>query len=283
MKVRSARPADRSMIVDLCREAMGEDDYLIRNVDAWFVPGEVVVAEVNDRVVGVVRGQRLMDGSLWVSGVRVHPDFRGLGIAGMMTLHRVREAENEGVRTARMLVSAENTASLRVCEKTGFEKVLELAVYTREGREGPRISHLDGQESLPGLTREPLTMTEVSGSTFMEGMNGFVGLFFQFIRMDDRCAGRLSGSGRVFSFEGNGRFVMSPSEGFSWMTVQVIRDHPALPSRLAHLLERTGGATFLPVNDPGILRRYADAGFTPSEWAERAFVLERTGGSEQNT
>lgn len=66
-------------------------------------------------------------------------------------------------------------------------------------------------------------------------MNGLVGLFYEFPVLNEETADMLSKRGQVFSFDGVGKFLLTTNHSRTWMTTQVIVDHPSLPERIAGL------------------------------------------------
>ena len=60
----------------------------------------------------------------WLEGVRIHPAYRGQGLAGKLNVALTRYAARKGATTARLCTGSSNMASRRHLDKTGF-KILE--------------------------------------------------------------------------------------------------------------------------------------------------------------
>lgn len=86
-----------------------------------------LVSTLNDQVVGwaaltPVSGRCVYAGVAEVS-VYVHPASRGLGIGEDLLQALITESEKNGIWTLQAGIFPENTASLRIHEKTGFRQV----------------------------------------------------------------------------------------------------------------------------------------------------------------
>ena len=86
-----------------------------------------LVGKTGDNIVGwaaltPVSGRCVYAGVAEVS-VYVHPDSRGQGIGEKLLEALISESENGGIWTLQAGIFPENTASLRVHEKTGFRQV----------------------------------------------------------------------------------------------------------------------------------------------------------------
>jgi len=95
--------------------------------DAAHLKHSRLVSTLNDQVVGwaaltPVSGRCVYAGVAEVS-VYVHPDSRGLGIGEELLQELIIESERKGIWTLQAGIFPENTASLRIHEKTGFRQV----------------------------------------------------------------------------------------------------------------------------------------------------------------
>jgi len=129
--IRRLRDSDRSDIVEISRHIWDGHDYLSSVVDKWLHdPNSHFYGTLVDGHVVAVGNLRLIeDGRTgWMEGLRVHPDYRGKGLANDVTRHIIREAERLGVQRLRYTTSTENVASLKIARMAGFSKVLRMAV-----------------------------------------------------------------------------------------------------------------------------------------------------------
>ena len=83
------------------------------------------MAVVNEKPIGVAHAFFQTRDVAWLEGVRVHPSYRGQGIAGKLNLALTRFAAEKGARVARLATASRNRASRRHLDKVGF-KVLRI-------------------------------------------------------------------------------------------------------------------------------------------------------------
>src|SRR5207245_1491706 len=101
------------------------------------------VATVQGRPVGVAHMFFQTRPVAWLEGVRVHPDYRGLGIAGKLNRKLVDYAASKGATVARLSTDLDNKASRRHLSRTGF-KLLQLY---------PRYTSKKPLRRQPGLSK----------------------------------------------------------------------------------------------------------------------------------
>jgi len=99
--------------------------------------GEMFVVEVGGVPVGMNRVRYLEDGSAWFEGARVHPDFRGRGLATMLGENSMRVAKRKGVKVFRLTSGSRNRPAHRQIAKIEFEEVARFSVY--EPKSGKRL------------------------------------------------------------------------------------------------------------------------------------------------
>ena len=122
VKLRKARPEDKGPILEISRKIWGGHDYLPSVWDEWVADKKArfIVATVNGRTVGCAHASLQANYVAWLEGVRVHEQYRGLGIAGKLNHALVQWARREGARVARLSTGSGNRASRKHLEKIGF-------------------------------------------------------------------------------------------------------------------------------------------------------------------
>ena len=129
--VRKLRKSDRNDIMEISHHIWEGHDYLSSVVDQWLQDqnSNFYGVEVDGHVVAV-GNLRLVEGGRtgWMEGLRVHPEYRGRGLANDITRHIVGRAEHLGVGRLRYTTSDENVASLKLAKMAGFSKILRMAV-----------------------------------------------------------------------------------------------------------------------------------------------------------
>ena len=129
--VREAKPSDKKPLMDFVTKTWGGHDYVPSVWDEWLRDkgGKMFVVEVDGKLVGMNRVRLLKDGTGWLEGVRIHPDFRGKGLASLLGERSMKYASNLGVSTFRLTSSSRNRAARRQVAKMGFSEVARFDVF----------------------------------------------------------------------------------------------------------------------------------------------------------
>src|SRR5208337_5605410 len=129
--IRSLRNSDRNDILEISSHIWEGHDYLSCVVDKWLQDpkSHFYGVEVDGRVVAVGRLRLVEDGRIgWMEGLRVHPEYRGRGLANDITRYIVNKAEHLGLGHLRYTTSDENEASLKLAKMAGFSRILRMTV-----------------------------------------------------------------------------------------------------------------------------------------------------------
>jgi len=90
------------------------------NIERIFAEEQMLVAELGGCLVGKINTNAVGFTRYQIGGVYVHPDYRGLGIAGKMTSEFVASLTAQG-RGISLFVNKSNTAASRVYQRIGFK------------------------------------------------------------------------------------------------------------------------------------------------------------------
>lgn len=135
MKIRPARRSDREEILSFCINSFSWGDYVDRMWDYWYRNGRLLVVEYGGRKIAMSHVAICPDDkSMWLEGVRVHPDYRRSRIATELITKMIQYGRQSGARQASAIVDVTNVASQRVMEKNGFEVISRWAYYGTDGR-----------------------------------------------------------------------------------------------------------------------------------------------------
>jgi GNAT superfamily N-acetyltransferase len=117
--------------MNFIRDIWGGHDYIPRVWDAWLSDerGKMFVVEAEGVPVGMSRVRFLEDGSAWLEGARVHPAFRGKGLASMLGENSVMFARGKGATLFRLTSWSRNRAAHRLIARIGFREVSRFSVY----------------------------------------------------------------------------------------------------------------------------------------------------------
>lgn len=143
-RVRPARPADKGPLMSFIKDNWGGHDYIPRMWDEWLKDetGRVFVVEADGVPVGMSRVRFLEDGSAFLEGARVHPEFRGRGLATMLGEKAVRFATDRGVKVFRLVSRSRNKAAHRQIARMNFKESSRVSVY--EPEEGAKFTPQEG-------------------------------------------------------------------------------------------------------------------------------------------
>src|SRR6266571_647711 len=122
VKIRPATQADKSPVLEFCTNTWPGGDYIPEVWDDWLrdARGRLVVATVSGSPVGIAHASLQTRSVAWLEGVRVHPSYRGRGIAGKLNIALTRFAAEKGATVARLCTGSMNKASKRHLDKVRF-------------------------------------------------------------------------------------------------------------------------------------------------------------------
>ena len=140
-KVRPALPSDKEPLMGFIKDVWGGHDYIPYVWDWWMKDpvAKMFVVEVDGVPVGMNRVRFLEDGSAWLEGVRVHPDFRGRGLATLLGENSMKVAREKGVRVFRLTSGSRNRLAHRQIARIEFEEISRYSAYQPpKGKRLPR-------------------------------------------------------------------------------------------------------------------------------------------------
>ena len=143
-RVRLAKPEDKRQLMSFIKDVWGGHDYIPRIWDDWLrdETGKMFVVEADGVPVGMSRVEFLEDGSAWLEGARVHPDFRGRGLATMLGESTMRIAMDRGVKVFRLTSWSRNKAAHRQIARMNFKESSRISPY--EPGKGTRFAPQKG-------------------------------------------------------------------------------------------------------------------------------------------
>ncbi len=143
-RVREAKPSDKAQLMSFIKDIWEGHDYIPYVWDEWLndESGRMSVVEVEGVPVGMNRVRFLEDGSAWFEGVRIHPGFRGKGLASMLGENSMEVARKRGVTRFRLTSGSRNRSAHRQIARIGFKESSRITVY--EPKRGARFRHFPG-------------------------------------------------------------------------------------------------------------------------------------------
>src|SRR5437762_1260753 len=107
---RDVRPEDKAEILALTAHTWEFGDYIQYVFDDWLADttGRFLVAQEqpSGRIVAIDKLSMLSPTEAWFEGLRVHPDFRGRGLAGRLQKYMIGEAARLGAQAVRLTTLA---------------------------------------------------------------------------------------------------------------------------------------------------------------------------------
>ncbi|MFQ6090750.1 MAG: GNAT family N-acetyltransferase, partial [Candidatus Bipolaricaulia bacterium] len=146
MIIRRATPEDKDDILKISARVWEGHDYIPLALDRWLKEGGLLAAELDGRVVGFAKTSVLGPGELWLEGLRVHPEYRGKGIAKALAATQLQEALAQSPRSVRFATAEVNVESIHISEELGFREIARftyMAGPIGEGIESPKVAPAD--------------------------------------------------------------------------------------------------------------------------------------------
>jgi ribosomal protein S18 acetylase RimI-like enzyme len=165
---RSGRPDDLEAIRTFTIETFEWGDYVSEEFLSWLdaPDSHAIVASANgDRPIGLLRVRMLSPKEAWLSGVRVHPDHRRLGVASELNTLGVEWARQRGADVIRLATEGSNTPARRQVAKLGYRSVAVFALAVRNFEQ--HGDEANGGRRPPGPERFDLAPAAEAEPAFM--------------------------------------------------------------------------------------------------------------------
>jgi GNAT superfamily N-acetyltransferase len=108
------------------------EDYIPHVWGDWLADpyGQLTIAEYGGKIVGIGKLTRITETQWWLEGLRVHPDYEGRGIASRLHDYHLGLWKRSTGKILRLATNSIRYPVHHLCERTGFHKVGEFALYT---------------------------------------------------------------------------------------------------------------------------------------------------------
>jgi GNAT superfamily N-acetyltransferase len=240
--VRPAKSSDKGPLMEFVSRIWGGHDYVPRVWDEWMRErsAKTFVVEVDGRPVGMNRVKFLDDGSAWLEGARIHPAFRGTGLASALGRNSIRVAARRGSRVMRLVTNSRNRSARRQVAKMGFAEIGRMSVYN-PGRHF-RFTRLTGVK-LAGSSDIMSIVNAVKSSREYKAGAGVFWDGFRATALTRRAIGKLVRERRVYHSGDAVAFFKRGKEG-SEPFIQVCfacGDPKSVVKLIEHIFNRTKG------------------------------------------
>lgn len=138
LSIRPGRGDDFHAVQAFCQSTFHWGDYIPEVYMDWVGPGpgQVLVAELDGKVVGLVHVAMPTETEAWFEGMRVHSEFRRQRLALSLTEAALDLARRLGARVVRLVIDGENLASQQLAARAGFRLLCRMEEYLTTGTEG---------------------------------------------------------------------------------------------------------------------------------------------------
>jgi len=268
-RVRIATSEDLSQIADLCRAAVGADDYVLRYLDEMLGGRTVVVVEEGGRIGAMAGLTECADRALWIGQMRTHPGYRRRGFARMLLEHARTRAVREARPALRLWAGGHNIASRTLFETTGFR---EVASFTR--MTAPALRGRAQRSDMDTRGRRAYRMWRQG--LYRRAGAGYLAYEWHFLPVSLRTTQMLAARGQVF-ISGRAAVAAWVEEGDKTAYASILSGGRAglvAARRIAGWHRRRRVEVFLPRHRT-ILAWASQAGFVPAAWGRHAVLYER--------
>lgn len=278
--IRPARPADRDEVLAFCARVWDGDDYIPYIWDQWIADpkGQMFVAELAGRAVGLARLTWLAPGQWWLEGLRIDPDLHDRHLGSLMNDFINRHWDETGDGVVRLQTTSTRPKVHHMCERGGFSRVLELTVYTAPALDEPVP---DLVPVAAGQIEAAIAVARSSPSLALT--LGLQDVGWKYVPPDAAHLLPIIEKGWAFWWRGDrGLLALWDDEdkGDRYLLVGVLacalEDIPALLMdyrRMAQVLGFESATWFAPMRDD-LLLLLEQAGFM-RDWDQSAYVYER--------
>ncbi len=128
---RPALAKDTDAVMELSSHIWEGGDYIPQVWDEWMADpdGLLGVAEMHGRVAGIFKLTKFQEGEWYMEGLRVHPDFQGMGVASHIHTYVLETWRRIGGGIIRLTTASYNVKVHRMCEQSGFTRLAEFIPY----------------------------------------------------------------------------------------------------------------------------------------------------------
>jgi GNAT superfamily N-acetyltransferase len=211
-ETRTARQSDYDGAAELCRRAVGRNDYVLPILKRLISSGGLFLALDGTRIIGITNYKKLLDDSGWISSARTDPDYRGKRVAGLLQRAIAAKARKDGADTLRMWINKTNTPSIRAATRGGFKPVAEMI---HESKNVGKIAKIKIERFEDPTLQE---IKEILNSNYLRQMNGYFACNWWLAKASEKVIRSIAKVGELYK-SNEGVFYL-PEEHEIWGTRQ---------------------------------------------------------------
>lgn len=176
--IRAARAEDKAAVAAFTSDTFVWGDYVGDKFDEWIAQPNarlLVAVDAADAPIALARAVTLSPTEAWFSAARVHPDWRGQGIAGRLAEELKVWARAQGAQVGRLLIEDWNEASIRHVTKIGMRSVAAFSWCERAVGDASPFPGGNGGRRVPAQERLRPTKSAEAEPAFMSWSVGELG------------------------------------------------------------------------------------------------------------
>lgn len=129
------KPEDKEEILSFTLNTWSWGDYIPEIFDEWLDPknGDFIKALLDGKIVGISHIGYLSSWEAWLEGLRVHPDYRHIGVGTFILDATLEILKEKRIKVARNAITSTNIASQNLVKKRNFELAGEFLLFSRKG------------------------------------------------------------------------------------------------------------------------------------------------------
>jgi len=194
---------DYNDLLDISKDIWGGTDYLPQIFHQWvddigFFLGAYTE---NDKLVGCAKLSVLFDGTGWLEGLRVHKDYRNLGIGKELASRILKIAKDylsqNKIRQIAFATHVTNVESININTKLGFEKKWENIILCKSENYQPKMKREDFSVEYIELKFEDFVSLEYS-----QKRQGLIPLSFKFEKVTEDLINKMNKNKQFISING---------------------------------------------------------------------------------
>lgn len=130
MSIRYVQESDRKSVLEFCKNTFSWGDYIPWVWYNWLKEGQFITWISNNVPVALCHSVFIRPHSMWIEGIRVHPHFRRKNVATKLIQWSESHAKQIGILYSSMLIEKENTPSITMAKKNGYEIETNWSYYS---------------------------------------------------------------------------------------------------------------------------------------------------------
>jgi N-acetylglutamate synthase-like GNAT family acetyltransferase len=203
IELRRARHEDKGRIEDISSRIWEGDDYLPQVFEKWVdeKTGEFTVIAVNGTVAGCSKITALPESVLWLEGIRVDTNYRGLGLGKQLADYQLVRAGEIGYSRLELSTFALNHESLAIIRKRGFKEVAAFKFLFCDLKKSAGSEAVQNEPILPQAVTNPSESKHLLEKIKEGGRGGYLNFDWTFIQASEQLIEDMIERGSIYKYK----------------------------------------------------------------------------------